>query len=360
MTDTQQDAHARPGRHEAPEPTRGWRDDVRDALAPRRVALVVAVLLLQLGFVLSYVGAFHAPTPRDVPVEVVGPPAATGRVVAGLDGIDGHPLAPSATTDGAAAEQALRHGDTSAVLVVDTTGSTDRLQVASGGGAAVATAVQTVLQAAETQQGRTLQVADVVPAQAGDARGLTGFYLVVGWLVGGYLMASILAIAGSGSGAGARPLSPRRAAIRLTAVVPYAVASGIGGAVVVGPVLHALDAPLPAVAAVGALLVAAAATVTTALQALFGVIGIGVTVLLFVVLGNPSAGGAYPSSLLPPFWRAIGPVLPNGAGVDAVRRIAYFDGAGTAGPLLVVAAWAVAGVVVTAAVAALRAQRSKV
>jgi hypothetical protein len=28
--------------------------------------------------------------------------------------------------------------------------------------------------------------------------------------------------------------------------------------------------------------------------------------------------------LLPPFWRAISSVLPNGAGTEAVRRIIYF------------------------------------
>ena len=333
---------ASPGRHEAPEEPRGFREDLRDALAPRTVTLVVAVLLLQIGFVLSYVGAFHAPTPSDVPVRIVGPAAATAPFVRAVDGIAGHPLTPTATTDRAGAEAALRDGSTSAVLVVDAGGTQDTLLVASGGGASVATAVETVVRAAEQQQGRTVSVDDVVPLQTGDARGLTGFYLVVGWLVGGYLMAAIIGVA-----KGARPLNPRRAGFRLAAVLPYALASGIGGAVVVGPVLHALDAPFLAVAGVGALLVAAAATVTMAFQTLLGVIGIGLTVLVFVVLGNPSAGGAYQSSLLPPFWRAIGPVLPNGAGVDTVRRLAYFGGAGVTSPLLVISAWLVGGVLVT-------------
>ena len=35
-------------------------------------------------------------------------------------------------------------------------------------------------------------VTDAVPAQPGDARGLTDFYLVVGWLIGGYLVAALL------------------------------------------------------------------------------------------------------------------------------------------------------------------------
>lgn len=76
---------------------------------------------------------------------------------------------------------------------------------------------------------------------------------------------------------------------------------------------------------------AAAATVTMAFQALFGIIGIGATVLVFVILGNPSAGGAFQPPLLPPFWRTIAYALPNGAGTDSVRRIVYFGANGIGG-----------------------------
>ena len=69
------------------------------------------------------------------------------------------------------------------------------------------------------------------------------------------------------------------------------------------------------------------------------------------MLGNPSAGGAYPGPLLPPFWRAIGPWLPPGAGTSAVRGLVYFDGAGTTSPLLVLAAYAVVGAAVAGAFA---------
>jgi hypothetical protein len=90
-----------------------------------------------------------------------------------------------------------------------------------------------------------------------------------------------------------------------------------------------------------------AATVTIALQILFGVIGIGLTVVIFVILGNPSAGGAYQPSVLPPFWRAISGALPNGAGTDAIRRIVYFDGHGLTHSIVVLVCWIAAGVMVS-------------
>lgn len=50
---------------------------------------------------------------------------------------------------------------------------------------------------------------------------------------------------------------------------------------------------------------------------------------------------------MPPFWRAIGAWFPNGAGTDATRSIAYFDGTALTKPLLVLLAWALVGIAVT-------------
>jgi hypothetical protein len=129
---------------------------------------------------------------------------------------------------------------------------------------------------------------------------------VIGWIVGGYLVAALLGIT-----RGARPANTRRAVIRLLALVPYALLSGLGGALIVDQLLGALTGHFAALFGVGFLLVLAAATVTLAFQILAGIIGIGLTVLLFVVLGNPSAGGAYQRELLPGFWRTIGGALPK-------------------------------------------------
>src|SRR5689334_24926551 len=56
---------------------------------PKAVTLVlVPALVLMLAFAFSYVGAFHDPTPHDVPVAVVGPPAVTAQ----LDHLPARPL----------------------------------------------------------------------------------------------------------------------------------------------------------------------------------------------------------------------------------------------------------------------------
>ena len=337
----------------SPKRPQGFVAELFDAITSRTLLLVIGVLLIQLGFVLSYVGAFHHPTPHQVPVAVVAPAQISGRVVTELSGLHGQPLSANAVPSEAAGLTLLRNGSTSGVFIVDPAGKTDSLLVASGGGAAVSTAVEDVFTQVEAAEHRTMTVTDAVPAQPGDARGLTGFYLVVGWLVGGYLVAALLGIA-----KGARPASTRRAIHRLIVLVPYAILSGLGGAIIVGPVLGALSGHFMAIWWLGASLVLCAAAVTMAFQVLFGVFGVGLTLIVFVVLGNPSAGGAYQPSLLSPFWRAIGSSIPNGAGVEAVRRITYFGSYDVVGNLLVIAIYTVAGMAIAIIGASVLARRA--
>ncbi|MFH8572175.1 DUF3533 domain-containing protein [Streptomyces sp. NPDC017993] len=323
--------------------------EVKSAVTVRAALLVIGVLGLMVAFITSYTGAFHHPEPRDVPLAVVAPPQTRGELVGKLDQLPGSPLDPRTAPSESDALRQLKDRKVDGALIVDPRGSTDRLLVASGGGASLSQAVELVIKAAEKDQRRTVRTVDVTPADAGDSRSLTSFYLVVGWCVGGYLCAAVLAIS-----AGARPANGQRAVIRLTVLALYSILAGLAGAVIVGPVLDALPGSLPALWGLGALVVLAVGATTLAFQGLLGIIGIGLAILLIVVLGNPSAGGAYPYPLLPPFWQAIGPALPPGAGTWAARSIAYFRGNATTGPLLVLSAWAVGGTLVTVVLATLR------
>ncbi|MER5729940.1 DUF3533 domain-containing protein [Streptomyces sp. NPDC002138] len=331
----------------APAPTGGFLAEVKDAVTTRAALLVLGVLALQLAFITSYIGAFHHPEPSEIPLAVTTPvDRLTEQSVRQLGTLPGKPLDPRAVKDEATALRQIKNRDVDGALIVDPAGKTDRLLVAGGAGASLSQALEEVVGLAEKAQGRAVQVTDVAPAAAGDGRGLSSFYLVVGWCVGGYLCAAILAIS-----AGARPANSARAVIRLGALLLYAVAAGLLGAVIAGPVLDALPGSIPALWGLGTLVVFAVGAITLAFQGLAGVIGIGLAILLVVVFGNPSAGGAYPYPLLPPFWRAIGPALPPGAGTYAARSIAYFKGNDTAPSMLILAAWAVLGSAVTLACA---------
>ncbi|MEU8675924.1 DUF3533 domain-containing protein [Streptomyces sp. NPDC048560] len=317
-------------------------DEVKNAVTPRAALLVLGVLALQLLFIASYVGALHRPEPTDVPFAVVAPPQISEQLVTRLDALPGGPLDPRPADDAAEAREQIMNRDIDGALIVDPTGTTDTVLVASGGGTVLADSLTRIMEKVDATQRRTVRTVDVAPASPDDFDGLSSFYLVVGWCVGGYLCASILAIS-----AGTKPANPQRALIRTATMALYAIAGGIGGAVIIGPVLGALPGSVWGLWGLGALVVFAVGMTTLALEALTGIIGIGLAVLIIVIAGNPSAGGAFPLPMLPDFWRAIGPALPPGAGTWSARSIAYFKGNALTGPLLVLSAWAVAGTALT-------------
>ncbi|MEU6104773.1 DUF3533 domain-containing protein [Streptomyces flaveolus] len=328
--------------------------EVKDAVTPRATLLVLGVIALQLLFIASYVGALHDPKPKDVPFGVVAPQGAAGQTVARLDRLPGSPLDPRTVADAASARKQVLDREIDGALIVDPEGRTDTLLVASGGGTVLATALEGIVGKLEAAERRSVRTVDVAPASAQDFDGLSSFYLVVGWCVGGYLCASILAIS-----TGARPANPRRAAIRLIVMALVAIVGGLGGAVIVGPILGALPGGVVDLWGLGALITFAVGAATLALQGLFGIVGIGLAILLVVIAGNPSAGGAFPLPMLPPFWKAIGPALPPGAGTWAARSVAYFKGNDQTLSLLVLWSWAVAGTVITLLAAALRGRRQE-
>ncbi|WP_308294348.1 ABC transporter permease [Streptomyces sp. XM4193] len=313
------------------------------AVTPRAALLMLGVLLLQLAFVASYIGAFHRPDPQRVPIDVVAPDRSRPELERRLDALDGRPLdVVRGTSDRESAERRLRQREVDGVWVVDPGGRTDTLLVAGAAGASTAQALEEVFERVQREENRELRTEDLVPARTGDSRGLSAFYLAIGWCVGGYLSAAVLAMS-----YGARPSTVRRAGVRLAAVVVYSLLAGLGGALIAGPLLDALPGGVLPMAGLGALTVFAVGAATLALQSLAGTVGIGLAILLVVVLGNPSAGGAYGGPLLPTFWREIGPLLPTGAATWSARSIAYFQNAALGGPLLVLGAWAAAGVVLT-------------
>jgi hypothetical protein len=326
--------------------------DIRDAVSPRAFFLVLGTVALGIGFVLSYVGALHNPQLRNLPVTVVAPnQQAANQVVSQLSAaVPSGLIVPTAGTSVAAATAQVKDRKTGAAYVPDLSGTQDTLIVASAAGGAQATAVEKLFTSLEQKQGRTLNVEDVVPAGSKDFDGLSAFYLVVGWCVTGYLISSILGIS-----AGSRPSTTARAVIRLLAIALSGfVAAIVGTWLVQQHILGALSSRFWPMVATGTLLILGVGAVTMALQIAFGVIGIGAAVLLVVVLGNPSAGGAFPRSMLPTFWRAIGAFLPPGAGTDAVRSISYFGGAQTGYPLLIMGGYALLGVLLSLLLCVLR------
>ncbi|WP_229399756.1 hypothetical protein [Micromonospora okii] len=315
---------------EADLPLRDW--------LPRTAALLVGTLALAAAFIAAYVGALHQPTPRDVPVGVV---FGDQRAEAVLAAVRGRTDAIEAVEydDAAAADDGLLTRDVYGVLTSTPQGGL-RLAAASASAPAATELIEQVLGQAAREANLPLEVTDEVPVAAGDPRGLVPFYLAVGYVLGGYLASTAL-----GLKTGTAPRSLARAGLRIAALAAYAVVLGVVGALIVGPVLDVYDHDVPAVAAVGALVVFAAGMVAAAVQGWLGLLGTGLVILLLVVLGNPGSGGVYAPEFLPGWLRGMHRWNVPGLATDLIKSAVYFDRRSVRWPLGALALWTVLGVV---------------
>jgi hypothetical protein len=97
------------------------------------------------------------------------------------------------------------------------------------------------------------------------------------------------------------------------------------------------------------LLAFAVSIVIAALGRWLGAPGIGLGAFVVVLLGIVSAGGPLGSNFLPDAYRAIAPWLPVAPTYSAMRGALAFDGVGVLEPSLILAGWAILGIVALAA-----------
>jgi hypothetical protein len=291
-------------------------------------------------FVTLVLSAFHAPSPHAIPVGIVAPATVTGQVEDALDASvqDGFDL--RAYPSEARARTGIAHREVDGALIAS--GSQLRLLVAQADGTGPAQALTKVFGVIAARSGRMLSVTDVAPPLADDSEALSPFFIILGVLIPSLA-------AGSASALVFRRARPAWcvAAPAVVAVAIGLVAAGIADGV--SGLGH-----YAAIAAIVALFSLAVAAPMAALGRIWPPL-VSLALLVFLVFGIPASGG--PANLAPfgpAFLRPLHPALPLGAAADAVRGAVYFNGFGTAGPVWVLAVWAVAGITALALVVALR------
>jgi hypothetical protein len=290
-----------------------------------------------LAFAFFYVGAFHDPSPHRVPIAVIGPPA----VAVQLGRLPGDPLAPR--------QASSRHDALSQIDDRQVYGAyeaaTNRLFVASAANPATAIALErTFDRIAAARRGPAVRVTDVKPLPPTDPNGTAAFYAVIAWVFGGYIGATLIGLIGT-----PRDSSRRRAAARIGALAGFAIIAGILSVVLLRASFDVFIGHVVALWLIATLTIFASGAATAGIQAAAGPAGTGLIILVFVILGNSASGGPFARPLLPGLWRTIGGVLPPGASVDLARSTLFFNGARVAGPILVLAVWAVLGTLIALA-----------
>jgi hypothetical protein len=131
--------------------------------------------------------------------------------------------------------------------------------------------------------------------------------------------------------------------VRWPAIVVFAIVAGNVTAFDTDVLVGALTGHFAGIALVAGLLALAVSAAAHGLGHLGGPVGIVTAVLLLLLLGVSSAGGAVTYQFEPGFFGALSQLLPPGAALTAIRNVQYFDWAATLAPLLALAAWAAGG-----------------
>jgi hypothetical protein len=299
----------------------------------RLTALVaVGIVTVQALMVLAFAWPAANVGPRDLPVAVAGPPQAVATVEASLarfPGPDGGAAFDVVATDDApAARAAIEKRDVYGAVIVSPEGP--QLLVASAAGPAVAQ----MLRSAATElspEAASVPVEDVVPTDPDDP---------IGAGLGSAILPLVMTSVAGGIVAG---FVLRRNGGRLAAVTGIAVIGGLVSAAVLQYPLGIVSGSYLEVAGVLALLIGAVSAAMAGLVALLGRGGAVLGVLTMIFIGNPLSAAASAWEMLPRPWGAVGQLLPPGAGVSATRSVAFFDGAGAARPLTVLAIWLLVG-----------------
>jgi hypothetical protein len=306
----------------------------------RLTAVVVAgVVILQALMLLAFAWPATNTGPREVPVAVSGPPPAVEQVETALGSAPGPDEDVPAFTvtevaDEGAATAAIEDREVYGAVVATPEGP--RVLVASAAGPAVAQMLRAA--AAElSEAGGAAPVEDVVPTTPDDPTGAglaAGILpLVITSAAGGLIAAIFL----------------RSTRLRLAAVAGITVLGGLVSAAVLQYALGIVDTSYLEVAGVAALLIGAVAASVAGLGAVLGRAGAVLGLLVMIFVGNPLSAAASAPEMLPQPWGDVGQLLPPGAGVSALRSVAFFDGAAAGTPILVLGIWLVAGLVLLAA-----------
>lgn len=305
----------------------------RAARGPHLPAIVVTLILTVVAgiFVGSYSLAMADPQPRGVVVGVVegGPNSARIENAINAQGDETFTVREYATEKQASAD--LDEQKIYGIFAPQENGSL-RLEVSSASGASVSKLLEQRALLLSNQIGVPISVTDVHPLSSRDPSGIALFYIALAAVIIGF--------------SGAVQLRVNATKIGVRAMLWWdVVRSALGGGSIIfvtSILLHILPIS-PSLLIVWVVLFAAmlASGWTYSFFRVFfgGRWALLPTWLIFVVIANPSSGGAVSPQLLPPLYEFMGRWMPTGATVEAVRNAVYFPNHQHAEPFLVLAIW---------------------
>lgn len=309
--------------------------DGAPVIGRRLILVAIAAALAGALLTLSFTYADHEPAPHGVRIGVVAPAPVGARVAAGLAHAAPGAFRVLALPSAEAARAALHDQRIRGALVLGANGHA-RIFTAGAAGSALEQVVATALGRVAAAAHARASVRDVVPPSGADRSGLVTFVFELGLLVPSVVGSVGLYLIGL----------RRRVWWRVTAAWLFAALVAAFGTLIVATGFGALPGHWAAIFGIGMLGALAFVLAISAAQATLGLPATALMAIVLVFVGNAASGGSVPTAMLPGVYRQLSPWLPNGAIVHAVRAVVYFGGHGLGQPLLALALWTGASVVV--------------
>ncbi len=293
---------------------------------PVRIVIAVAVVaaLYQAAFGAAYISSGHNPVSNNMPFATTGNASLTSAVQKNLS------LKVTNYSDEAAAKTAIGQAKAWGAEI-PASGASTLLVVPSISDLAPYTLAVEFGKAAKIQ-GQKLTPAPYTPTPLapGDPFGLVLAILLTPLLLFGYQVATMLKAATKVTAGPLLGLTLMGFAIVATLLIDLIAGPWLGGTPsgkfwILWPVM--------------ALIMSVVALFAAVMQRLLGAAGTLLTVVIIIVLGKPSSGGANGVPYLPGFWSAIGPYLPPRNAFILMRNTVYFDGHGTSQALIILLAY---------------------
>ncbi|MCQ1950008.1 ABC transporter permease [Arthrobacter sp. zg-Y859] len=320
--------------HGGPRPkTRRWR---YGTLAFFPLAMVTMMLSFMLG-------AMYEPTPRDMPVAVVGSTAQQAeQAVSGLDeNMSG--LFDLRAMDNAddAREQVRDRTVVGAYVLPSAENPTATLITNEAGGMSQQQVLTSVF--GQVSAGQQMEMAhdNVAPLKDSDSMGMATMYLAMGWIMAGFM----IIVVGSTAAPASRPLR-----MLLPIVAAWAVGMSAFLWVIADVFVGAIDGHFLPLWGAGAVAIFCVAMFTTVFERFMGMLAILPVIGILMFLGVPASGAAMSIYMEPEIFRFLHEVLPMPAAVESIRSILYFGSDTVWSHLLTLGIWGAASLAAVAVI----------
>lgn len=299
--------------------------------------LPVFVITLVVGvvgslFVFSYSSALGNPTPRNVPIGLVtSGSGASASIPSALTRAAGttFEVFDYGTRDEARA--AIDRQTIYGALVLDST-ATATLYTSSASSSAVATLLDDAEPTLTKTLGLTISTVDTHPLHPRDPQGTVLFYIALATIILGFVGAIQVRVNTMDLGI----------AEDILADVGRVIVVSLFLSLTIVVIARFETTPFFRLWGVLSLTMMVSSMSVNVFRLLVGPKwGLLPTWILFVIIANPSSGGAVAPQLLPPLYEAVGRFLPTGAAVQAIRDLTYFSGSVHVEPFVILLLWLV-------------------